>query len=433
MKNMGKIAVILLGNLVMLVMLLTGCGGENSEKQEAEEVEDTSITLLASQNWIKEIDRTLFRKFEEETGIEVQVLLTPDNGFKTLVSTCLAGGNAAVDMFMFPIGSALGSMGLQDVALDLSGEPWADRLEDWALEAGSYDGKLLGFSTWGVDYEGIIYNKTFFQEHDLEVPDTWEGFLKLCDQICSLGTVPLYEGINGSWHTRSWVDGLTPVMYQERPDLVEYLNAGPEHRLADIKCFRSGLEQIRELFATKEGGVPRYYIGDGQDEDFNGSYQYLTERKAVMMFTYSAYVSELEEYGSKDEWGMFPVPLLDNKTAISNGGGMAKFINKYSQKIQECKLLFDFLARQENLEEYYRGRSDLAIAAFKGVDKKMPETTSEILQRSQKPPVVMFAKDVYYTDPNIYQYIQGFAEGTCSVDQFIQNYDTYRENMFQGQ
>ena len=39
-----------------------------------------SITLMASQNWIKDIDQELFDKFEAETGVEVKVLLTPANG-----------------------------------------------------------------------------------------------------------------------------------------------------------------------------------------------------------------------------------------------------------------------------------------------------------------------------------------------------------------
>lgn len=37
-----------------------------------------SITLMGGQNNIKEIDCELFKKFEDETGIEVKVLLTPD-------------------------------------------------------------------------------------------------------------------------------------------------------------------------------------------------------------------------------------------------------------------------------------------------------------------------------------------------------------------
>ena len=100
------------------------------------------ITLMASQNWIKDVDNELFAKFEEETGIKVKVSLTPDNEYKTLLGTTLSGGSDAVDMFMFSAGTEMASAGIPDVAEDLSGESWVDGLEDWAKEANTYDDKL---------------------------------------------------------------------------------------------------------------------------------------------------------------------------------------------------------------------------------------------------------------------------------------------------
>ena len=91
--------------------------------------------------------------------------------------------------------------------------------------------------------------------------------------------------------------------------------------------------------------------------------------------------------------GMFPVPLLDNQTAITNGGGLAKFINKHSQNIAECRQLFDFLAEQENLQAYYNARTDLVTAAFSDVKSACEtEATQEILKRSRQTPCVMFTR-----------------------------------------
>ncbi len=395
------------------------------------EQEEVSITLLASKNWIKDIDRELFDEFERETGIRIQVLLTPNSGYESLVGTCLAGGNGEVDMFMFPMGTMLSSMGIEDIALNLSQEPWVNRLEGWAREASSCSGKVLGFPTWGLDYEGILYNKTFFKEHHLEVPGTWKEFLTLCDQIRSLGTVPLYEALNDTWHTQCWVYGLTPMLYRENPDFVEELNKGSEYKLEDLLCLQKGMEQIQQLFSKKENGIPKYYVGDGREEEFPGSYSYLTQRKAVMMFTYSAYASELKDYGSQDEWGMFPVPLLDNQTAVSNGGGMAKFINKNSEHIEECKQLLYFLAKDENLERYYAARKDLVTSAFQGIESvQTPQATREILRRSKGKTEVMFTKDVFYLDPKLYQYIQELADGTAGAQDAIRKLDEYRAKMF---
>ena len=109
--------------------------------------EEKEITLMASQNWIKDVDNELFAKFEEETGIKVKVSLTPDNEYSTLLGTTLSGGSDAVDMFMYTAGSVMKSAGIPDVAENLSGEEWVDGLEDWAVDANTADGKLIGFST----------------------------------------------------------------------------------------------------------------------------------------------------------------------------------------------------------------------------------------------------------------------------------------------
>lgn len=185
----------------MGITLLAGCsssGDGDAQKDGNDSGGAKEITLMASQNWIKDVDNELFDKFEEETGIEVQVSLTPDNEYATLLGTTLSGGSDAVDMFMYEAGTKMISDGIPEVAVDLSDEPWVENMEQWAIDANTADGKLVGFSTWGVDYEGILYNKTFFEENNLTVPTTWDEFLALCDQIKGLGVTPLYESINGT-------------------------------------------------------------------------------------------------------------------------------------------------------------------------------------------------------------------------------------------
>lgn len=419
----------------MTATMLAGCGGSGSEDAAADNGGSSGtkeITLMASQNWIKDVDNELFDKFKEETGIEVKVSLTPDNEYATLLGTTLSGGSDAVDMFMYEAGTKMISDGIPEVAVDLSDEPWVENMEQWAIDANSYDGKLVGFSTWGVDYEGILYNKTFFEENGLEVPTTWDEFIALCDQIKALGVTPLYESINGTWHTQSWLYGMGPELMAENPDYAEYLNESADHKFADFACFKDGVTQLQELLSAKDGDAPKYYTNDGQAEDFFGSYTSLQNRETVMMFTYSAYASELAANGSTDEWGMFPSPLLDNQTATSNGGGVSKFINKNSKHIDECKQLLEFLAEDENLETYYGARTDLVTSAFKDVESVAATTaTTEILERTAEEPVTMFTKDVLYWDPDVYQYLQGLADGTTTPDDLINSVDEYRATMFE--
>lgn len=450
MKNFSKVLSIFLC-ISMVIIMIVGCSTkpsepkvadsssknaseENNSKKQDEKKKNGSITLMASQNWIKDVDRTLFEKFKKETGIEVKVLLTPDNGYETLLGTSLSGGSNAVDMFMYSAGSPMVSAGIPEVALDLSNEKWVSRLEPWAVAANTYNNTLFGFSTWGIDFEGVLYNKSYFDENSLEVPKTWDGFMQLLDTIKGLGKMPLYENINGVWHTQSWLYAMTPVMLEEDPNFIYKLNESADNKFASSKKLKQGLTQLYELLNAKENGKPKYYTNDGQSEDWFGIYPSMVNRDTVMLFTYSAYVSELKQKESTDEWGMFPLPIAGNTKGVSNGGGISKYINKNSKNIDLCKELLNFLSREDNLEEYYGARSDLVSASFVGVKSVKPTTaTKEIIELSGGADVpVMMMRNILYWDPDMYKYFQGFAEGTTSVDQFMTNIDNYRATLFEA-
>ena len=441
-----------------MIMGTAGCGGNGSQEAETpaaapaetsapeatakpadgqEEAKGaaagSTITMMASQNWIKDIDRELIEKFKEETGIQVKLLVTPDNGYSTLLGTSLADGSDVVDIFMYDAGKPMVSLGVPDMALDLSNEPWAANMEDWAVTANTYEDKLYGFSTWGVDYEGVLYNKTFFDENNLKPAETWEEFVALCDSIKELGKTPLYEPINGVWHTQSWFYSMTNVLNHEAtPGAAEWLNESKDNKIASLKTAKEGLTQIAELLNAKDAnGKPKYYTNDGQSEDWFGSYTSLQNRDTVMMVTYTAYPAELAANGCKDDWGMFPLPVAGTDSINANGGGISKYVNKYSQNVDACKAYLEFLAKPENLDTYYAARTDLVTAAFKGVTTVKPtNATNEALERSKEEPAVRIMNDMLYWDPDLYKYFQGFAAGTTTPDQFLENMDTYRATMF---
>ncbi|MDR2752639.1 MAG: extracellular solute-binding protein [Clostridiales bacterium] len=397
---------------------------------EAKPENPISITLMASQNWIKEVDRELFQKFQDKTGIEVKTLLTPDGGYETLLGSALSGGSNAIDIFMGGVGIAAVSSGVTEVAVDLSTEPWVANLENWAVTANTYDGKLLGFSTWGVDYEGILYNKTYFQENGLKVPKTWDEFIALLEQVAALGKIPLYEGINGTWHTASWFYCATPAIIKEDPDLFERLNASKDNKYTESAAAIKALGQIQQVLSEK-----RYYTNDGQAEDWFGSYPSLTNRETVMMLTYSAYAAELKsgDYNSQDEWGMFPVPLCDETIGVSNGGGISKYINKNSRNVEACKEFLRFLAEPENLEAYYAGRSDLITSSFKGVKSVKPTTaTTDMQLNSSETPIIMLLRTVLFWAPDQYKLMQGMAEKSVTPVQYLESIDEYRAEMFEA-
>lgn len=46
---------------------------------------------------------------------------------------------------------------------------------------------------------GILYNKDMFEEHGWEIPETWDEFIALCEEIQASGIEPLYLGYKDTW------------------------------------------------------------------------------------------------------------------------------------------------------------------------------------------------------------------------------------------
>ena len=46
---------------------------------------------------------------------------------------------------------------------------------------------------------GMLYNKEMFEEHGWEIPETWDEFLALCEEIKASGMQPLYFGYKDTW------------------------------------------------------------------------------------------------------------------------------------------------------------------------------------------------------------------------------------------
>lgn len=57
--------------------------------------------------------------------------------------------------------------------------------------------------TYAVPYvgnaAGILYNREMFEEHDWEIPTTWDELMSLCEEIKNEGILPFYFGFKETW------------------------------------------------------------------------------------------------------------------------------------------------------------------------------------------------------------------------------------------
>src|SRR5215207_9698985 len=91
-----------------------------------------------------------------------------DNVVKTRLST-----GEMTEVFFYNSGSLFQALNPQQNLLPLTGEPWANQLEDIFKPTVSVDNELYGAPITSSTGGGILYNRKVYEELGLQVPTTW--------------------------------------------------------------------------------------------------------------------------------------------------------------------------------------------------------------------------------------------------------------------
>jgi ABC-type glycerol-3-phosphate transport system substrate-binding protein len=161
--------------------------GESVVETVVEEVEVTrivetsaeeavTITYLASQDWIKEPEMALAEQFEAETGIHVDYQIIPSDQYFNVLLTKLDSGEG-VDIFGGQSGQSdiKLQLNVEQNALPLTNEEWAQRMSPLSAEQLSLDGVMYGLTIWDTIGGSwvVVYNKDIFAENGLSIPTTY--------------------------------------------------------------------------------------------------------------------------------------------------------------------------------------------------------------------------------------------------------------------
>ena len=332
-----------------------------------------TLTYLSDPNWVKEGEKTLAKKFEEQTGIAIDFQLVPSDQYFNVLKTKLNSGEAP-DLFG-------GQSGVTDLtlnynveknAVDLTSEPWA-KLEDPMVAAQStVNGKLYGLTYWDtLGYVWVVdYNKAMFQKYNLTPPKTYAEFKALCQKLLDNGIQPLYEPVSDGWHQVLWFPELGPRYEQVKPGLADALNTN-KAKFADSDVMKTDLTQLKEMFDL--GFFGKNALSDAWADRTKA----LSDGKIAMILATSSYPAELaKDYPSvkPDDYGVFVMPLADNQLLNINPAGPTHFIYSGSQHIAEAKQFLDFLTKPENLQPYLDNEPAFLTLPFPGIkDKFSPE------------------------------------------------------------
>ena len=104
---------------------------------------------------------------------------------------------------------------------------------------------------------GVLYNKDIFEEHGWSIPETWDEFTSLCEEIQSAGMTPLYFGFKDTWTCLAPWNALAVGLAES--DTCSEVNAG---NTTFTDAYRDVAEKIKVLLDYAEPNPYAYSYND---------------------------------------------------------------------------------------------------------------------------------------------------------------------------
>ena len=218
-----------------------------------------------------------------------------------------------------------------------------DFIEGYYKEGTAFgDGKMytLPFSK---STEVLYFNKTFFEEHNLTVPTTWDEMEAVCAQIKAIDKdiIPLGYDSEANWF-------ITMCEQYGSP----YTSATGEHFLFDNETNKNFVKKFRDWY--QKGYVTTQEIYGAYT---SGLFTATTGTRAVMCIGSSAGAShQLAPKGPDGkrvfEVGITTIPQVDkaNPKVISQGPSVCIFKNANPQEVVASWLFVKFLTTNTNFQ-----------------------------------------------------------------------------------
>ncbi len=377
-----KLNILTLLASLFLFILLVGCSSSNEETTSNEENTDntstedtessdddelTEITLLMGEADDTLGFRAVIEAMEEDIGIKTKIELRPGGPEgENIVKTRLATGEMS-DILLFNSGSLLMALNPEKYFVDLSDEPFVDRMMDSYKEVVSSDEKVYGIPEGSSQVGGWLYNKRVYEELDLEVPKTWDELMENNEIIKEAGKVAVIGTYGEIWTSQLPILADFYNVQAEAPNFAEEYTAG-EAKFANTPQAQRGFERIQELhergfmnedYTVAEYGQGRQMLAEGEGVH----YPMLTQALENINEDFPELVNDI---------GIFPQPSEDPDI---NGHTVwmpnAYLINKESDKVEAAKKWMEYFISDKAIQLYEENSKSIGPYVIEGVE--LPE------------------------------------------------------------
>ena len=444
MKNLKKNKLLKMLCIPLCITLLTGCGSEFSKNDltfkdlaRKSKLSGSTITLMASSDWVTDAEMQLGTNFEAATGIQVVYDLYPDDIYLDTLFSKLDSDNPP-DIFMTQSGLAIkNTYHLDKYAVDLSDEPWMAFYDTFSAAETSIDNHNYGMSYFDntTDYY-MIYNKELLSNAGItKVPTTYDTFVTMCQNVADTDVIPIYEPMADGWHQTMLFAETGQFLDKKEPGTIEKLNDNTI-TFAELESMKLALEQIQNL--ALKGYMGKNFATDTYDNAVgylaNGEYAMCMLRPGMIDSIIS---SEMNKGFDKEDFGIMLLPVCDNQILNVHPTGPSKYISNASQNIDAAKLYLQYIATKDNIQYVIDNSPSVNNLPFDlGQVTSHDEVTMEFLDQfdNDESGLVLQDEITYFNEQwgEISSDILKMCEGTMSPEDVLNQIDTRRTSLAQA-
>ncbi|CAM4243909.1 extracellular solute-binding protein [Paenibacillus typhae] len=336
--------------LTIIALLLIGaaaaaCGGKNGVVEEYETgrtVTGDSARTLKIFNFKVEMAEqlsALTRRYQEETGVRIE-LDTCGGGcdYSAELKTRFNSGDKP-DLFFVAGYTDLDLW--QEYLEDLTGEPWADDMQELAKPAITKDGRVYGMPL-AMEGWGFIYNKELFRKAGIESkPVTLSGLRAAAQRLEAAGIRPFENGYAEWWVLGNHLLNTAFALQPAPADYIERFSSGSA-KFTGNTAFEAWLDLID---LTLEYGQETPL-----QTDYYTQIAHFADGQAAMMQQGSWTQLQLDKLAPDLDIGFLPMPVNDNAEEMDNLQiGVANYwvVLKNSRMKEEAKAFLRWLASSD--------------------------------------------------------------------------------------
>ncbi len=336
---MKKSALLCLGLAVITItsMTLSGCGTNHSDNGK------TEITMVQYKQEAVEVFEQLEKEFNE-THDDIHLTIESPNDAMTILRTKfireeypdIIGIGGDVSFSNFVDAGILADISDYD-GLKTIKPAYVDILDN--LEFVPTEG------TYGVPYvanaAGVLYNRDLFEKYGWEIPETWDEFISLCDEIQAAGIQPLYFGFKDTWTCLAPWNALAVDLAPA--DVCRQVNQGTTTFSTE---YRTVAEKMYELLPYGQDGPFAYGYNDACTAFANGE---------SAMYTIGSYaIPQIKSVNPDMNIDSFVMPANDtaDENILNSGVDLQFCVTAACEKKEAAYEVLDFLLEHENVQMY---------------------------------------------------------------------------------